>query len=108
MKNGNYGGALVLTDEQQTICGTNYIAITTIDKKEKPSIEDFKNDFHYLKGVWSDIGSKIVESNAPCEIYTEIDEIKQTIRDNYNAKTIESVLINDVAYFQSVKTFISK
>ena len=49
MKNGNYGGALVLTDEQQTICGTNYIAITTIDKKEKPSIEDFKKSDVYVK-----------------------------------------------------------
>mgnify|MGYP005859826577 CR=1 FL=1 len=49
MKNGNYGGALVLTDEQQTLCGTNYIAISTIDNKEKPSIEDFKNSDVYVK-----------------------------------------------------------
>ena len=65
MKNGNYGGALVLTDEQQTICGTNYIAITTIDKKEKPSIEDFKNAYVYVKKLDSKkqhyLGNKLID-----------------------------------------------
>jgi len=49
MKNGNYGGALVLTNEKQTISGANYIAITTINKKEKPSIEDFKKSDVYVR-----------------------------------------------------------
>jgi hypothetical protein len=53
MKNGNYGRALVLTDEQQTICGTNFIAITTINKKEKPSIEDFKKSDVYVRKLSS-------------------------------------------------------
>jgi hypothetical protein len=53
MKNGNYGGALVLTDEQQTICGTNFIAITTIDQKEKPTVEDFKKSDVYVKKLSS-------------------------------------------------------
>ncbi len=51
MDNGNYGGAFVLTDEQGTQVGTNYIAITTIDKTDKPTIEDFKTAEVYLKRV---------------------------------------------------------
>ena len=43
MDNGNYGGAFVLTDEKGTEIGKNHIAITTIDKPTKPTIEDFKN-----------------------------------------------------------------
>ncbi|HEX8577155.1 MAG TPA: hypothetical protein VF677_12745 [Flavobacterium sp.] len=51
MDNGNYGGAFVLTDEQETEAGTNYIAITTIDKPDKPTIEDFKTAEVYVKRV---------------------------------------------------------
>lgn len=49
MDNGNYGGAFVLTDEQETQIGKNYIAITTIDKTEKPTIKDFKNAEVYTR-----------------------------------------------------------
>lgn len=42
MENGNYGGAFVLTDEKQTEVGGNFIAVTNIDKIEKPVLEDFK------------------------------------------------------------------
>jgi hypothetical protein len=51
MDNGNYGGAFVLTDEQQTETGTNYIAITTINKSTKPTLEDFKKAEVYVKRV---------------------------------------------------------
>jgi hypothetical protein len=51
MENGNYGGAFVLTDEQETEVGTNYIAITTLDKKEKPTLDDFKKAEIYIKRV---------------------------------------------------------
>ncbi|MBP6238655.1 MAG: hypothetical protein KA536_21060 [Saprospiraceae bacterium] len=51
MDNGNYGGAFVLTDEQQTESGTNYIAITTIDKQTKPTLDDFKSAEVYVKRV---------------------------------------------------------
>ncbi|WP_304344584.1 hypothetical protein [Chryseobacterium koreense] len=51
MDNGNYGGAFVLTDEQETEVGTNYIAITTINKSDKPTIEDFENAEVYVKRV---------------------------------------------------------
>jgi len=49
MNNGNYGGAFVLTDEHQTETGTNYIAITTIDKPTKPNLDDFKIAEVYIK-----------------------------------------------------------
>ena len=51
MENGNYGGALVLTDEQETEVGVNYIAITTLDKQEKPTLDDFKKAEVYTKRV---------------------------------------------------------
>ncbi len=51
MTNGNYGGAFVLTDEQQTEVATNYIAITTIDKPTKPTLADFKTAEIYIKRV---------------------------------------------------------
>jgi hypothetical protein len=49
MNNGNYGGAFVLTDEQNTQVWTNYIAITTIDKVQRPTISDFINAEVYIK-----------------------------------------------------------
>jgi len=51
MDNGNYGGAFVLTEEQESLTGTNYIALTTIDKKDKPTLEDFKSAYVYVKRV---------------------------------------------------------
>lgn len=42
MENDNWGGAFVLTDEQNTEVGGNFIAITSINQTEKPIIEDFK------------------------------------------------------------------
>jgi hypothetical protein len=49
MDSGNYGGSFVLTDEQMTLAGTNYIAITTINKSEKPTLDDFRNANVYLR-----------------------------------------------------------
>jgi hypothetical protein len=51
MDNSNYGGAFVLTDEQGSQVGENYIAITTIDKATKPTIDDFKSAEVYVKRV---------------------------------------------------------
>ena len=49
MENGNYGGAFVLTDEIQSSVGGNFIAITNIDQKQKPTIEDFKKAEVYVQ-----------------------------------------------------------
>ena len=49
MDNGNYGGAFVLTDEQETEVGTNYIASTRLDISYKPSIEYFIFGEVYVK-----------------------------------------------------------
>ena len=48
MDNGNYGGAFVLTEEQATEVGVNYVAITTIDKPQKPTLDDFRRGDVYL------------------------------------------------------------
>jgi hypothetical protein len=49
MNNGNYGGAFVLTDEQNTEVGGNFIAITNIDQINKPTVEDFKKSEVYIR-----------------------------------------------------------
>jgi hypothetical protein len=49
MIDGNYGGAFVLTDEQNTEIGANFIALTDISKTEKPTIEDFKEAKVYIR-----------------------------------------------------------
>ena len=51
MENGNYGGAFVLTDELQSSVGGNFIAITTIDQNQKPTIEQFKKAEVYIQRV---------------------------------------------------------
>ena len=49
LDNGNFGGAVVLTSENQTEYGMNMIAITTIDQKDKPTIDDFKKAFVLIR-----------------------------------------------------------
>lgn len=64
MNNGNYGGAFVLTDERQTETGTNYIAITTIDKPTKPNLDDFKIAEVYIKRVNEiDFSQSVLKAN---------------------------------------------
>lgn len=41
LQNGNYGGAFVLYDERDTELGLNVLAVTTINKQDKPELEDF-------------------------------------------------------------------
>ena len=49
MFDGNYGGAFVLTDEQNTEIGANFIALTDISKIGKPTVEDFKEAKVYVR-----------------------------------------------------------
>lgn len=49
MIDGNYGGAFVLTDEQNTEIGANFIALTDISKTKKPTIQDFKEAKVYIR-----------------------------------------------------------
>lgn len=49
MIDGNFGGAFVLTDEQKSEVGANFIAITNISKTEKPTVADFKKSEVYVK-----------------------------------------------------------
>lgn len=53
MDNGNYGGAFVLTDESHTEAGVNYIAITTLNCPQKPTLEDFANAEVFVR--WAEI-----------------------------------------------------
>ena len=49
MENGNFGGAFVLTDEENTDAGGNFIAITNINNEEKPSLDDFRKSKIYIR-----------------------------------------------------------
>ncbi|MBK8808733.1 MAG: hypothetical protein IPO21_19685 [Bacteroidales bacterium] len=60
MDNGNYGGAFVLSEEKESLIGINIIAIT-INKSERPTIEDFKVAHVYIKrlnGIYFGKGKK--------------------------------------------------
>ena len=43
------GGAFVLTDEKHTEAGVNYIAITTLNSLDKPTLEDFAHAEVYIR-----------------------------------------------------------
>ncbi len=49
MDNGNYGGAFVLTDEQNTETGANLIAVTTINAPMRPTLDDFRSAEIYVQ-----------------------------------------------------------
>ena len=83
MDNENYGGAFVLTDEQETEVGTNYIAITAIDKSDKPTIEDFKNAEVYMKRV-NEISFKGTEMNKEWVDQPQIGGFSATNFKNHN------------------------
>jgi hypothetical protein len=54
LHSGNYGGAFVLVSEKQTEYGMNLIATTTLDQKEIPTVEDFKNSYVLIRKIqWS-------------------------------------------------------
>ncbi len=54
LHSGNYGGAFVLASEKQTEYGMNLIATTTLDQKEIPTVEDFKNSYVLIRKIqWS-------------------------------------------------------
>lgn len=42
LTNGNFGAAVVLSSENQTEYGLNMIAVTTINQKEEPTIDDIR------------------------------------------------------------------
>lgn len=83
MDNGNYGGAFVLTDEQETEVGTNYIAITTINKSDKPTIEDFENAEVYVKRV-NEISFKGTEMHKEWIDQPQIGGFSATLFKNHN------------------------
>jgi hypothetical protein len=45
LKNGNYGGALVLEAEKDTEFGMNMLAVTTLNQPVKPTVQDFETAF---------------------------------------------------------------
>lgn len=45
LKNGNYGGALVLEAEKDTELGMNMLAVTTLNQLVRPTVQDFETAF---------------------------------------------------------------
>jgi hypothetical protein len=92
MDNGNYGGAFVLTDEQATPMGMNYIAITTIDKVEKPTLVDFKNAEIYVKRR----KILIFKENSAVEEWSDEPEIGGFFADSFKKEKIEIEVIGQL------------
>ncbi|MBU0981723.1 hypothetical protein KKC94_03440 [Patescibacteria group bacterium] len=57
LKNGNYGGAIVLGSDFESKHGYNLIASTRINQKERPTLNDFQNAQLLIVnyGNWNDI-----------------------------------------------------
>lgn len=99
MDNGNYGGAFVLTDEQGSQVGTNYIAITTIDKSSKPIIDDFKNAEVYIKRV-NEISFKGTEMQHDWVDQPQIGGFSALLFKNHN---VDIEIIGQLRIFKEYK-----
>jgi len=106
MDNGNFGGAFVLTDEESTRTGTNYIAITMIDKTDKPTLTDFKKADVYVQRITN---IKLVNSQLIKEwidrpfiggVYADnISKYKNEIEVIGRLEIVNEYLIEDISGF---------
>ncbi len=99
MDNGNFGGAFVLTDEKETEVGTNYIAITTIDKADKPTLDDFKKAEVYIKRV-NEISFKGTEMHKD---WIDQPQIGGFSAFNYKNHGLEIEVIGQLPIFKEYK-----
>ena len=95
MENGKYGGAFVLTDEKQTEIGGNFIAITTIEQKHQPKIEDFINAEILIQRI----KKSIVKDNKIIEQWFEDEQIAlffaSSFKKDFNIEVIGNLKIHN-------------
>jgi hypothetical protein len=92
MDNGNYGGAFILTDEQNSRFGKNYIAVTTIDKCDKPHLDDFKNADVYIKRM----PFTTIRKNKPHVKWTDEPQIGCFYATSFRESEIEIEVIGNL------------
>jgi hypothetical protein len=72
LENKLWGGAFVLEEENNTELGLNYLAITDINKSEKPTLNDFKES-EILVEKWKE-NVAVIKEGKPIELKEEINE----------------------------------
>lgn len=92
MDNGNFGAALVLTDERDTEVGANCMAITAIDSPTKPSIEEILSSDIYIKHE----NETRFENNRLVDSWVDKPQIGCFSAINYKRDPVEIYLVGQV------------
>ncbi len=100
MRNGNYGGAFVLTDEKNSELGKNYIAMTTINKLEfhnlpyaydalEPFIDKMTMEIHHSKhhkayydNMMNAVKGTDMEGKTLEEVFANMSKYPAAVRNN--------------------------
>ena len=67
---------------------------------------EIKRDFDYLARLWDEIREKTLSSSAPALVYGDSDLIKRAIRDIYNRREIDEVIVEGGDGFRHAKDFM--
>ncbi|KFF05622.1 hypothetical protein [Flavobacterium reichenbachii] len=102
MIDGNYGGALVLTDEQNTEIGANFIALTDISKIEKPTINDFKEAEVYIKRE-KDVNHLLAKFGKIKIEVNDISQIGMVTAVDFKREKIEFETIGNLKLYREYK-----
>ena len=68
---------------------------------------DFEADIRYLTSVWNEIKSKMVTSESPSILYTELDLPLKMIRDYANSETSQISIDSETVYTE-LKSFVDQ
>jgi ribonuclease E len=66
--------------------------------------QDLKNDFDYLRRVWSSVEQRAREAHAPATLYQETELVLRTVRDFFQAD-IRRVIVDDRGVWQRLCDF---
>lgn len=70
--------------------------------------KNLKNDFEYLKNLWSDIKNKAMNAKAGTLVYQKPDDIKQAILDTHLKYGISCININNKLLARDIHDFLKK
>lgn len=102
MIDGNYGGAFVLTDEQNTEIGANFIALTDITKIEKPTLNDFKEANVYVKRE-KDINNLLAKFGKVKIEIKDIPQIGMVCASDFKKEKIDFEIIGNLKILNPYK-----
>jgi hypothetical protein len=96
MNNGNYGGALVLSDEKSSIAGINMIAFTTIDQPDKPTLADFVNCDIYVQRQ----KQTIIKNNKLVEVWIDQPQIGDMFTPLYKQTNVKIEVVGKLLIYK--------